>query len=522
VQSRHDESYCTNYTTSEKRAIAEQILRHIKSLDPPGRFLKRIGRAPSSRGLHGPWEELSDREAVKKTCQALRDCNRTDRIGYAAAVNVPDDVRRHAESRSASGLSNKEQAAIAAASKTRTEGAPPAVAAPLPVALMNSAPHQTRGVIAQGSLPPMHYHHGMPLPPPGAAPIHMPVPISLGMPIRPDVNTTSHNYSPPPGQPLPVPPTPPQSHMHYHPVQVHPPPPHMHRHQYQSIYHPPHPDQYHHRQLVTHLHFQPVQDQEATQQLHGQAPSPRLPQAEGEKRSDVSMPPGTELRISRNGYEDVESLSPAGNPTQWSKTRKPLTVETGAQPESRTNPSPSSSTNNTSGYVADNFLVGYVTSASSRTPSQETCTTSGTTPTTDESRAQRPSLSPTAAMHPSSSLAYDRHHGGGVDPSLYSRDHEYSEPPTPTASDQHHFGFLQQQHGHTMACSGPSAEMKHTYTVASEQHIDQQLQAAAEAAAAAVAASDGQTEGDYASASPNPYHDHHDSLFWDEGKGQES
>jgi len=73
-----------------------------------------------------------------------------------------------------------------------------------------------------------------------------------------------------------------------------------------------------------------------------------------------------------------------------------------------------------------------------------------------------------------------------------------------------------------MACSGPSAEMKHTYTVASEQHIDQQLQAAAEAAAAAVAASDGQTEGDYASASPNPYHDHHDSLFWDEGKGQES
>mmetsp|Transcript_19331 Transcript_19331/g.27978 ORF Transcript_19331/g.27978 Transcript_19331/m.27978 type:complete len:161 (-) Transcript_19331:197-679(-) len=71
VQTRHDENYCTVYTTSEKRAVAEQILKHIQSLDPPGRFLKRIGRAPTSRGLQGPWEEPTDREAIKKTCQDI-------------------------------------------------------------------------------------------------------------------------------------------------------------------------------------------------------------------------------------------------------------------------------------------------------------------------------------------------------------------------------------------------------------------------------------------------------------------
>jgi hypothetical protein len=124
VQTRHDEDYCASYTTSEKREVAKEIISHLSSchVDPPGRFLKRTGRANNARGLQGPWEELSEREAVKKTCQALRDCNRQDRTGYAAAVQVPDDVRYNQELRSKLGLSNKEYAEqMAQAAKAEAE-----------------------------------------------------------------------------------------------------------------------------------------------------------------------------------------------------------------------------------------------------------------------------------------------------------------------------------------------------------------------------------------------------------------
>jgi hypothetical protein len=115
VNTRQDESYCTTFTTSEKRALAEEIVSHIRVLEPPGRFLKRTGRSQSSRGLNGPWEELTYRECIKKTCQALRDCNRMDRIGYAAQVAVPEDVKESADERSKTGLSLKEHAAAAVA-----------------------------------------------------------------------------------------------------------------------------------------------------------------------------------------------------------------------------------------------------------------------------------------------------------------------------------------------------------------------------------------------------------------------
>jgi hypothetical protein len=122
VQSRYDENYCQHYTVTEKRAVAEDIIAHIRSLDPPGRFLKRSGRSGGSRGLAGPWEELAPREVVRKTCQALRDCNRNDRTGYAAAVAVPEDVRMSAEQRQQLGLTNKQFAEhIAAVTKQQEE-----------------------------------------------------------------------------------------------------------------------------------------------------------------------------------------------------------------------------------------------------------------------------------------------------------------------------------------------------------------------------------------------------------------
>lgn len=115
VNNRQDEGYCTAFTTSEKRALAEEIVEHIRLLDPPGRFLKRTGRSHGSRGLSGPWEQLSHRECIKKTCQALRDCNRQDRQGYGAQVTTPNDVAESNEERAKSGLSLKEHAAAAAA-----------------------------------------------------------------------------------------------------------------------------------------------------------------------------------------------------------------------------------------------------------------------------------------------------------------------------------------------------------------------------------------------------------------------
>jgi hypothetical protein len=124
VTTRADDNYCTQYSASEKRAVAEEIIKHIKALDPPGRFLKRDTRVKTnSRGLNGPWMEISQREAIKKTCQALRDCNRTDREGYASGVTMPEDVLQEANQRAQLGLSVKQQAeaAVAAAAQSQNE-----------------------------------------------------------------------------------------------------------------------------------------------------------------------------------------------------------------------------------------------------------------------------------------------------------------------------------------------------------------------------------------------------------------
>lgn len=123
VNTRADDTYCTSYSASEKRAVAEEIIHHIQSLDPPGRFLKREGRGRVSRGLNGPWEILTDREAIKKTCQALRDCNRMDRAGYANGVLPPEDVIENAEKRTSTGLTGRQHAQAAAAASAAAAAA---------------------------------------------------------------------------------------------------------------------------------------------------------------------------------------------------------------------------------------------------------------------------------------------------------------------------------------------------------------------------------------------------------------
>lgn len=162
VSARADQSYCTSYSASEKRAVAEEIIKHIQSLDPPGRFLKREGRGQVSRGLNGPWDILSDRECIKKTCQALRDCNRQDRAGYAMGVAAPQDVKKEADKRGETGLSGKQQAAAAAAASAAAAAA--AATATLKRREHPTAAHLPVAVGVPHVLPPHHHAPGPEIP----------------------------------------------------------------------------------------------------------------------------------------------------------------------------------------------------------------------------------------------------------------------------------------------------------------------------------------------------------------------
>ena len=82
-----------NYT--EKRALATEIVHLIRSLKPPGRFLKKVtakkGASTSNpenkmdpkdqakEDFENEWEELPDEKAIHKACQVMRDIDRPDR-----------------------------------------------------------------------------------------------------------------------------------------------------------------------------------------------------------------------------------------------------------------------------------------------------------------------------------------------------------------------------------------------------------------------------------------------------------
>ena len=56
---------------SEKPRFARVIVSKIRSLNPPGRFLK-LGIAAKGQDTT-LWYEIEDKEAIKKTSQALRE-----------------------------------------------------------------------------------------------------------------------------------------------------------------------------------------------------------------------------------------------------------------------------------------------------------------------------------------------------------------------------------------------------------------------------------------------------------------
>lgn len=75
-----DKKYCKDCTPQEKKALARKIVSLCG-----GRYLTKNGQV---------WSVASKKDFVKKACQALRDCNRGDRSGYARGVKVPDEVKK--------------------------------------------------------------------------------------------------------------------------------------------------------------------------------------------------------------------------------------------------------------------------------------------------------------------------------------------------------------------------------------------------------------------------------------------
>lgn len=513
VQTRHDENYCTAYTTSEKRAIAEEILKHIKSLDPPGRFLKRMGRAPTSRGLNGPWEELSDREAIKKTCQALRDCNRADRSGYAAQVNMPEDVRRHAESRSSSGLTNKQQAANAAAQKSRDEAG--SVMGSVPLAAMPSRPYP--GHYAGGQHTPLLAAPGpvsMPYPSPavhGLVPIQISLPMQMQvpshpMPLRPDLNNATQTFAP---SPMPLcPPSFLQTQMHgQH---------HVHTEaQTPSLGHTKEARSQDERRASPHnLDLQrPCQLQESQHQTGDQRHQFR----QENKRQKVFTHTGENpLKRRRTSFEAACS-PPSSNghhSEEWSQSTRAHGSETNGLGQTF----PMNGANYS--VFTESLVSAYGNGVETKTPSQETHTTIRTTPTTGGTSAgrslmsNRTSLSSTAlpgSSNVSPNLAYDPHHIV-ASASFYAHHPDFIAPPSPTR-EEHLFAFPHEDPEHGAVCSAPSPEIKHSYHNEESLEEQQQFQAAAAAAAAAMSNSEEHNENEtgYRSSSPELYNSEDDT-----------
>ena len=71
-----------------RKELAIEIFENIKSLDPPGRFLRKVDpsrrvelerEGKASTIIGDEWEELGNDKAITKCCQTMRDIGRPDR-----------------------------------------------------------------------------------------------------------------------------------------------------------------------------------------------------------------------------------------------------------------------------------------------------------------------------------------------------------------------------------------------------------------------------------------------------------
>lgn len=71
---------------TKKVVITNQIVKEIKSLNPPGRFLKK-GKKHSNRSENLGWENIGEEATIAKTRQALR-------VGANTIKNKRHEIRR--------------------------------------------------------------------------------------------------------------------------------------------------------------------------------------------------------------------------------------------------------------------------------------------------------------------------------------------------------------------------------------------------------------------------------------------
>lgn len=108
-------------TYTEKRSLATDVVSIIRSLTPPGRFLKRIkedGSEIEFASTMPGWEELSDDSAIHKACQVMRDIARPDRQGERKRKHKDESLKMkatHDEGREAELAEAETSAAEAAA-----------------------------------------------------------------------------------------------------------------------------------------------------------------------------------------------------------------------------------------------------------------------------------------------------------------------------------------------------------------------------------------------------------------------
>ena len=173
--------YLTARFKREKRLIASSIVNEIRAMDPPGRFLARMG---SLKDNNGYWYDIGNEKARDKTSQALRENAPSIRAEIETEINQQRAEMRRQETGEQPQEQQQQQqqqqqpSTIASSSGGGVGSSKDVHGRPIPGSAPSSSMYPP---------PPLGHHH---LHPPGA-PIHH-----------------GHGHPPPPHPPPPPPPHP--------------------------------------------------------------------------------------------------------------------------------------------------------------------------------------------------------------------------------------------------------------------------------------------------------------------------
>ena len=113
VKARSKDTYRDDFTPYEKKALAWEIVKHIHSLNPPGRFLQQVNNQTHNQGLAGPFEVLNQKKSIERAYQALQYYNRQHRDGNAASPTTDESVTQKIDETEARGQSLKDNTGAA-------------------------------------------------------------------------------------------------------------------------------------------------------------------------------------------------------------------------------------------------------------------------------------------------------------------------------------------------------------------------------------------------------------------------